>query len=77
VVRDFEPFTVSTAEMLVMGEIELHEYLDGYFNIFYQGKKLKHKPLSKEKIKSLQPVMVRQAHHKIEKKKDKLVTINY
>jgi hypothetical protein len=68
---------VSTAEMLVMSEIELHEYLDGSINIFYQGKKLKHKPLSKEKIKSLQPFMVRQAHHKVEKKEDELITINY
>jgi len=58
-------------------KVEVHEYLDGSINIFYQGKKLKHKPLSKEKIKSFQPVMVRQAHHKIEEKKDELVTINY
>jgi transposase len=58
-------------------KVEVHEYLDGSINIFYQGKRLKHKPISKEKIKSFQPVMVRQAHHKIEKKKDELVTINY
>jgi transposase len=58
-------------------KVEVHEYLDGSLNIFYQGKKLKHKPISKEKIKSFQPVMVRQAHHKIEEKKDELVTINY
>jgi hypothetical protein len=58
-------------------KVEVHEYLDGSLNIFYQGKKLKHKPLSREKIKSFQPVMVRQAHHKIEEKKDELVTINY
>jgi transposase len=58
-------------------KVEVHEYLDGSINIFYQGKKLKHKTLSKEKIKSFQPVMVRQAHHKIEEKKDELVTINY
>ena len=58
-------------------KVEVHEYLDGSINIFYQGKKLKHKPLSKEKIKSFQPVMVRQAHHKIEEKKDEFVTINY
>ena len=58
-------------------KVEVHEYLDGSINIFYQGKKLKHKPISKEKIKSFQPVMVRQAHHKIEEKKDELVTINY
>jgi transposase len=50
-------------------KVEVHEYLDGSINIFYQGKKLKHKPLSKEKIKSFQPV--------IKKKKDELVTINY
>jgi transposase len=58
-------------------KVEVHEYLDGSINIFYQGKRLKHKPLSKEKIKPFQPVMVRQAHHKIEEKKDELVTINY
>jgi transposase len=50
-------------------KVEVHEYLDGSINIFYQGKKLKHKPISKEKIKSFQPV--------IEEKKDDLVTINY
>jgi hypothetical protein len=50
-------------------KVEVHEYLDGSINIFYQSKKLKHKPLSKEKIKSFQPV--------IEEKKDELVTINY
>jgi transposase len=58
-------------------KVEVHEYLDGSINIFYQGKKLKHKPLSKGKIKFFQPVMVRQAHHKIEEKKDELITINY
>jgi transposase len=58
-------------------KVEVHEYLDGSINIFYQGKRLKHKPISKEKIKSFQPVMVRQAHHKIEEKKDELITINY
>jgi transposase len=50
-------------------KVEVHEYLDGSINIFYQGKKLKHKPISKEKIKSLQP--------DIEQKKDELITINY
>jgi hypothetical protein len=58
-------------------KVEVHEYLDGSINIFCQGKRLKHKPISKEKIKSFQPVMVRQAHHKIEEKKDKLLTINH
>jgi hypothetical protein len=58
-------------------KVEVHEYLDGCINIFHQGKKLKHKPISKEKIKSFHPVMVRQAHHKIEEKKDELVTMNY
>jgi hypothetical protein len=48
---------------------EVHEYLDGSINIFYQGQILKPKPISKEKIKSFQPV--------IEEKKDDLVTINY
>jgi len=50
-------------------KVEVHEYLDGSINIFYQGKKLKHKPLSKEKTKFFQPV--------IEEKKDELVTVNY
>jgi transposase len=38
-------------------KVEVHEYLDGSINIFYQGKKLKHKSLSKEKIKFFQPVI--------------------
>jgi hypothetical protein len=50
-------------------KVEVYEYLDGSINIFYQGKKLKHKPISKEKIKSFQLV--------IEQKRDELVTINY
>jgi hypothetical protein len=50
-------------------KVEVHEYLDGSVHIFYQGKKLKHKPISKERIKYLQPL--------IEQKENELVTINY
>ncbi|MCJ7578603.1 MAG: ISNCY family transposase [candidate division Zixibacteria bacterium] len=50
-------------------KVEVHEYLDGSINIFYQGKKLKHKPISKEKIKSFSCV--------IEQKETELVTMNY
>ena len=50
-------------------KVEVHEYLDGSFNIFQQGKKLKHKPISKEKIKSFSRV--------IEQKETELVTMNY
>ena len=38
-------------------KVEVHEYLDGSINIFYQGKKLKHKPIPKEKIKSFSCVI--------------------
>ena len=48
-------------------KVEVHEYLDGSINIFYQGKKLKHKPISKEKIKPL-PLSV------IERKGYELIT---
>jgi hypothetical protein len=50
-------------------KVEVHEYLDGSINIFYQGKKLKHKSISKEKTKSLSCV--------IEQKETELVTMNY
>jgi len=50
-------------------KVEVHEYLDGHTNIFYQGKRLKHKPISKEKIKSSSCV--------IEQKETELVTMNY
>jgi transposase len=50
-------------------KVEVHEYLDGSINIFYQGKKLKHKPISKEKIKSFQPV--------IKQKENELINMNY
>jgi transposase len=50
-------------------KVEVHEYLDGSINIFYQGKKLKHKPISKEKIKSFQSL--------IDQKENQLITINY
>jgi len=50
-------------------KVEVHEYLDGHINIFYQGKRLKHKPISKEKIKSFSCV--------IAQKETELVTMNY
>jgi hypothetical protein len=50
-------------------KVEVHEYLNGLINIFYQGKKLKHKPISKEKIKSFQSL--------IDQKENELITINY
>jgi len=50
-------------------KVEVHEYLDGSINIFYQGKKLKHKPVSKEKIKSFNRV--------IQQKETELVALNY
>jgi transposase len=50
-------------------KVEVHEYLDGSINIFYQGKRLKHKPISKEKIKSSSCV--------IEQKQTEFVTVNY
>ena len=40
----------------------MHKYLDGSVNIFYQGKKLKHKPILKERTKL---------------KLNELITINY
>ncbi len=53
----------------VKAKVVVHEHLDGSINIFYQGKKLKHKPISKEKIKSFSRV--------IEQKETEFVTINY
>jgi hypothetical protein len=50
-------------------KVEVHEYLDGFTNIFYQDKRLKHKPISKEKIKSFSCV--------IEQKETEFVTMNY
>ncbi|MCK4427686.1 MAG: hypothetical protein KAW16_04285, partial [candidate division Zixibacteria bacterium] len=50
-------------------KVQEHEYLDGRINISYQGTRLRHQPISKEKIKSFPPV--------IEEKKDELVNINY
>jgi len=50
-------------------KVEVHEYLDGSINIFYQYKKLKHKPISKERIKSFSSV--------IEQKEAEFVTMNY
>ena len=50
-------------------KVEVHKYLDGSINIFYQGKKLKHKPISKEKMKLFQSF--------INEKENELITINY
>jgi transposase len=50
-------------------KVEVHEYLDDSINIFYRGKKLKHKPISKQKTKSFNPF--------IESKESELVTMNY
>lgn len=50
-------------------KVKVHEYPDGSINIFYQSKKLKHKPISKEKIKSFGRV--------IEQKETELVTMKY
>lgn len=50
-------------------KVEVHEYLDGSINIFHQRKRLKHKSISKEKIKSFSRV--------IEQKETELVTMNY
>ena len=46
-------------------KVEVHEYLDGSINIFYQGKKLKHKPISKEKIKSFLPSVIEQKDYEL------------
>jgi len=53
----------------VKAKVEVHKYLDGRINIFYQGKRLKHKPTSKKKIKSFSCV--------IEQKETEIVTMNY
>jgi transposase len=50
-------------------KVEIHEYLDDSISLFYQGKKLKHKPISKQKIKSFSSC--------IETKESELVTTNY
>ena len=50
-------------------QVEVHEYLDGSLNIFYQGKRLTHKPISKKKIKSFSCVN--------QQKETELVTMNY
>jgi transposase len=46
-------------------KVEVHEYLDGSINIFYQDQKLKHKPISKEKIKSLPPSVIEQKDYEL------------
>jgi transposase len=50
-------------------KVKVHEYMDGRINIFYQGKKLKHKPIAKKKSKSFGRV--------IEQKETELVTMNH
>jgi transposase len=50
-------------------KVEVHEYLDDSINIFYRGKKLKHKPISMQRIKSFSSF--------IEPKESELVTLNY
>jgi transposase len=50
-------------------KVEVHEYLDDSINIFYQHKRLKHKPISKEKTKSSSGFN--------EQKETELVTVNY
>jgi hypothetical protein len=50
-------------------KVEVHEYLDGSISIFYQSRRLKHKPISKEKIKSFSWA--------IEQRETELVTTNY
>jgi len=50
-------------------KVEIHEYLDGSIGLFYQGKKLKHKPLTKPKTKSCNCF--------IQPKETNLATINY
>ena len=46
----------------VKAKVKVHEHLDGSIHIFYQGKKLKHKQIPKERTKP---------------KEEKLVAINY
>ena len=53
----------------VKAKVEVHEHLDGSIHIFYQGKKLKHKPISKKRIKSFSSV--------IGQKEPEIVTMNY
>ncbi len=50
-------------------KVEVHEYMDGSISILYPGKKLKHKPISKQKTKSFNSF--------IEPKESELVTMNY
>jgi hypothetical protein len=50
-------------------KVEVHEYLGDSINIFYRGKKLKHKPISMQRIKSFSSF--------IELKESELVTLNY
>ncbi|MDP2960815.1 MAG: hypothetical protein Q8N71_05260, partial [candidate division Zixibacteria bacterium] len=50
-------------------KVEVREYLDGSINISYQDRKLKHKPISKERIKSFDSVFGQ--------RENELITINY
>ena len=46
-------------------KVEVHEYLDDSINIFYRGKKLKHKPISKEKTKSSQLIFTQKQNEAV------------
>jgi transposase len=59
------PYRIS----FVKAKVQVHEHLDGSIHIFYQNKKLKHKPIAKEKSKSFSCV--------IAQKETELVTMNY
>jgi transposase len=50
-------------------KVEIHEYLDDSISLFYQGKKLKHKPLTKQKTKYFSSF--------IQPKENVLATLNY
>lgn len=65
----FQMLTNEFRSSFVKAKAKVHEYLDGRIHIFYQGKRLKHEPISKEKIKSFSCV--------IEQKETELVTMNY
>jgi hypothetical protein len=46
-------------------KVEVHQHLDGSVHIFYQGKKLKHKPISKEKTKSSQLIFTQKQNEAV------------
>jgi hypothetical protein len=51
-------------------KVEVHEYLDGSINIFYQGQRLKHKPIP-------QGGKIQSSSGFIEQTEKELVTMNY